>query len=75
MDPSIAIKHVRLVAKGFNQHPGVDFVDTFIPVVKHTTIRMVLALAAAYNWSLCQLDVECAFLHGDLRETVFMDQP
>ena len=74
-DASINRYKVRLVAKGFNKQPGVDFVDTFNLVVKHTTIRMVLALATAYNWKLCQLDVECAFLHGDLCETVFMTQP
>lgn len=65
----------HLVAKGFNQQPSVDFVDTFSLRVKHTTIRMVLALTVAYNWLLRQLDVECAFLHGDLNEAVFMAQP
>lgn len=66
---------VRLVAKGFHQQPDVDFVDTFSPMVKHTIIRVVLALAVAYNWPLRQLDVECAFLHGNLREEVYMAQP
>lgn len=65
----------HIVPKGFNQQLGVDLVDTFSPVVKHTTIRMILALAIAYNWPLFQLDVECAFLHGDLSEAVFMAQP
>lgn len=44
-------------------------------MVKHTIIRVVLALAVAYNWPLRQLDVECAFLYGDLREEVYMAQP
>ena len=74
-DGSINRYKARLVAKGFNQQPSIDFVDTFSLVVKHTTNRMVLALATTYNWLLCQLDVECAFLHGDLREAVFMAQP
>ena len=64
-----------MVAKGFLQQPGVDFVDTFSLVVKQTTIHLVIALAVSHNWPLRQLDVECAFLHGDLHETIFMAQP
>lgn len=54
---------------------GVDFFDTFSPVVRPATIRIVLTLALTYGWSLRQLDVQKAFLHGELLETVYMQQP
>ncbi|KAD5508818.1 hypothetical protein E3N88_16521 [Mikania micrantha] len=60
---------------GFRQQPGVDYCDTFSPVVKPTTIRVVLSLAVAHGWSLRQLDVQNAFLHGDLKEIVYLQQP
>ncbi|KAM0001405.1 putative RNA-directed DNA polymerase [Helianthus debilis subsp. tardiflorus] len=70
------IRHkARLVAKGFNQRPGVDFQETFSPVIKASTIRVVLSLAVTNQWSLRQLDIQNAFLHGDLQETVYLRQP
>jgi histone deacetylase 1/2 len=65
----------RLVAKGFKQRYGIDYEDTFSPVVKTATIRLVLSIAILRGWDLRQLDVQNAFLHGVLEKDVFMRQP
>ncbi|WVZ54400.1 hypothetical protein U9M48_005204 [Paspalum notatum var. saurae] len=65
----------RLVAKGYSQIPGIDFNDVFSSVVKHSSICMLLSLVAMHDYELEQLDVKTAFLHGELDETIYMDQP
>ncbi|KAG3230663.1 hypothetical protein PI124_g24240 [Phytophthora idaei] len=70
-DGSIEKDKARLVAKGFKQKYGIDYTETFSPVVKYLTLRMVIALAKYYGWPLDQLDVVTAFLYGIMKELVF----
>ena len=64
----------RLVAKGYSQRKGIDYEEIFSPVVRHTSIRAVLALVAHHDLYLEQMDVKTAFLHGNLEEQIFMSQ-
>jgi hypothetical protein len=65
----------RLVAKGYSQKYGIDYKEVFAPVARWDSIRSILAVAALKDWKVYQLDVKSAFLHGELLETVFVEQP
>jgi len=66
---------VRLVAKGFTQTFGIDYQETFAPVAKMNTIRILFSLSANLGWWMQQYDVKNAFLHEELEEEVYMDPP
>jgi ATP-binding cassette subfamily B (MDR/TAP) protein 1 len=69
------LKKARLVAKGFSQVPGIDYNDVFSPVVKHSSIRALFGIVALHDLELEQLGVKTVFLHGELEEEIYMDQP
>jgi hypothetical protein len=65
----------RLCAKGFSQKEGIDYNETFAPVLKYKSLRLLLALAAIKDWEVKQMDVQTAFLNAEIKEEVYMQQP
>ncbi|KAG7564160.1 Integrase catalytic core [Arabidopsis suecica] len=74
-DGSISKHKARLVAKGYVQRHGIDFEDVFAPVARIETICLLISLAASSGWEIHHLDVKTAFLHGELKEIVYVMQP
>ena len=74
MDGNVHIYKARLVAKGFRQVQGVDYDETFSPVEMLKSVRIILAIAAYFDYEIWQMDVKTAFLNGNLTEDVYMMQ-
>ncbi|GKE77150.1 retrotransposon protein, putative, ty1-copia subclass, partial [Tanacetum coccineum] len=74
-DDTIDKYKARLVIKGYRQRKGLDYFDTYSPVTRITSIRMILDIAALRNLEVYQMDVKTAFLNGDLEEEIYMNQP
>ena len=74
-DGSIDKYKARLVVKGYNKKNGLDYFDTYSPVTRISSIRMLIAIVAIYNLEIHQMDVKTTFLNGDLDEEIYMEQP
>jgi hypothetical protein len=74
-DGSVSKYKARLVAKGYAQTYGIDYEETYSPIAKMTIVRTTITMAAIKGWSLHQMDIKNVFLHGDLQEEVYMEQP
>jgi len=74
-DGSIERYKAHLVARGFTQQEGIDYSETFSPVIKQATARLVFSIAVSCGWKIHQLDIHNAFLNGVLDEEVYMKQP
>ena len=74
-DGSIDKYKARLVIKGYKQKEGLDYFDTYSPVTKISSIRMLIAIAVIHNLEIHQMDLKTTFLNGDLDEEIYMEQP
>jgi hypothetical protein len=72
---NVARRKSRIVAKGFAQKPGIDFNETYAPVARMESMRTVLHIGATHDWDIHQMDIKTAFLHGELEEEIYMEQP
>jgi hypothetical protein len=75
VDGQVSRYKAKLVAKGFQQVHDIDYDETFTPVAKMDSIRLELSIVKAKGWEVHQMDVKNAFLHGDLSEEIYMEQP
>ena len=71
-DGSVEKYKARFVSQGFSQKEGVDYDEMFALIARYTTIRSIIALAASQGWSLHQMDAKTAFLHGSLKEEIYV---
>ena len=74
-DGNVTVYKARLVAKGFRQVQGVDYEETFSPVAMLKSVRIMLAVAAFFDYEIWQMDVKTAFLNGNIEEELYMMQP
>jgi hypothetical protein len=74
-DGSIKKHKARFVARKFSQVEGIDYEETFSPVARYTSIRMIISLAESMGWKLNQMDVKTTFLNGDIGEEIYIEQP
>jgi len=74
-DGSIERFKARLCAEGYTQQAGIDYQETFAPVVRYDSIRLLLAIAAVNKMEIAQFNIKTAFLNGDLVEEIYMQQP
>ena len=74
-DGNLERRNARLVAKGYNQCPGADFNETFAPVFRLNSLRTIMALAGEYNMNIHELDIETAYVNGNLDEEIYMEAP
>ena len=71
----VEILNKMLLSKGFSQVEGIDYNETFVPIAKMNSIRLVLSIVALHNWEFHQMDARSTFLHVDLHEKIYMEQP